>query len=1158
MLWSQSPTTNAAIFAGTDGTVDAYVVSLGTSVATSNLIFNSTGYKITGSTLAITNGAANGPITVAAGKTATINSTLRYNHNVATPVTLGSAGGVLNLGGGTTPAFNPQWNFSGAGTVNFTAGTFTSNIGNVNTATNNLTGGTYNYTPGNGAGATIGNNISQDVSYTVSGTGTLTCNNNAASGTGTSLSYLGLGFSNGVSKATLTLKTGGTVTIGTGKHGELQIARNGDANAQLDVQGGSFTVDSGTTVNKIYIFKAGANASRTASMTQSGGTVTANGIQFGSNAGAYDPTAQATLQLSGGRLYVGTQGITRGSSASALPVTIQLQGGTLGASANWSSSLDMKLGTTGGGVTILAADSAAVARNITLSGLLSDDGAVNGQLTKTGAGTLTLSGANTYSGATVVSAGTLLLGNPSAVSISSALTIADAAALSLTTTTSTVPNLTFANTGTLNFNIVGGGSSLIVSALNGVTNSGAAGSVTINITGSAPASGTYTLISYSGSLQGSGFSAYKLGTFPAGKSYSLANAAGAVQLVVAEPSYWTGAQSSEWSTNIIAGSKNWTLGVFGAPADFLNGSAVVLDDTASTYTVDVSVADVTPTSVLFDNSGTAYTLQGSKAIAGSASLTKQGSQTLTILNANTYTGATTISAGTLQLGASNVLPDGAGTGNVTNNGTLDLNTFSDAINGLSGSGTVDTVAGGTSTLTVGNGDGSGTFSGIIQNTAGTLALIKTGTNTQVLQGANTFTGGVTIKNGTLESKTTQTTLGTGTVVLGGAGSTNATFITGQNNTNSFIINAPSSGTNVIGANGIGSGFTLSGPMTLNGDLILQNYPNNFAGGFNSSASLSGGVTGTGNLMLNNLGNNTNFINLSAAAINHSGTITVQGQGLGNVSISAVIGSNVTGVTQNSATSRLILSATNTYSGDTTINSGTLRLAAGGSIGNSANIIVGTVPGSAAILDASVAGITIGAGQTLKGYGTVTGSVTNDGTLVPGTSIGTLTFGGNLTLNAGSTNKFEVNGSTPTNDVVILGSTMTYGGVLGIVPSGTFTAGQTFRLFSGAGATNASNFSSISGSPGSGLGFAFTNGVLTVFSTAAPSPTIAPVTVSGTNLVVSVPTTSGYNYVLQSATNLTPAITWMNESTNAGTGGNLLLYVPIEPGKPLKFLRFWVY
>ena len=127
--------------------------------------------------------------------------------------------------------------------------------------------------------------------------------------------------------------------------------------------------------------------------------------------------------------------------------------------------------------------------------------------------------------------------------------------LALSTSSSTVPNLTFQGAGALNFNVADS-HVLTVSNTDGVTNSGAAGSISINITGNAPANGTYTLISYSGALQGSGFSAYTLGTVPSGKSYTLQNSANAVQLVVASAYTWTGLQSSEWSTAIIAGSKN--------------------------------------------------------------------------------------------------------------------------------------------------------------------------------------------------------------------------------------------------------------------------------------------------------------------------------------------------------------------------------------------------------------------------------------------------------------------------------------------------------------------------------------------------------------------------------------------------------------------------
>ena len=105
-------------------------------------------------------------------------------------------------------------------------------------------------------------------------------------------------------------------------------------------------------------------------MTQSGGTVTANGIQFGGTSGTYSGTSSANMTLSGSTaaLYVGAQGITRGSGASALPVAIKLQGGTIGASGNWSSSLDMKIGTVS-----IRVGTPSVAYNITLSCVLSHD-----------------------------------------------------------------------------------------------------------------------------------------------------------------------------------------------------------------------------------------------------------------------------------------------------------------------------------------------------------------------------------------------------------------------------------------------------------------------------------------------------------------------------------------------------------------------------------------------------------------------------------------------------------------------------------------------------------------------------------------------------------------------------------------------------------------
>src|SRR5205814_1520722 len=96
-------------------------------------------------------------------------------------------------------------------------------------------------------------------------------------------------------------------------------------------------------------------------------------------------------------------------------------------------------------------------------------------------------------------------------------------------------------------------------------------------------------------------------------------------------------------------------------------------------------------------------------------LTFNGSgNTLTLSGANTYTGGTIITAGTLQLGSGG---SPATTRNLTDNGTFDLNEISQQVAVLSGTtgiiGSSSTAANSTLTVT-----GSGTYAGVIQNTLG--------------------------------------------------------------------------------------------------------------------------------------------------------------------------------------------------------------------------------------------------------------------------------------------------------------------------------------------------------------------------------------------------------------------------------------------------------
>ena len=85
---------------------------------------------------------------------------------------------------------------------------------------------------------------------------------------------------------------------------------------------------------------------------------------------------------------------------------------------------------------------------------------------------------------------------------------------------------------------------------------------------------------------------------------------------------------------------------------------------------------------------------------------------------------------------------------MVNNGTLTLGGLSHTINGLSGSGTIDGVSG-TPTLTIGDNNATGSFSGIIKNTAGTLSVTKIGTGALTLTGSNTYTGATSISSGSI-------------------------------------------------------------------------------------------------------------------------------------------------------------------------------------------------------------------------------------------------------------------------------------------------------------------------------------------------------------------------------------------------------------------------
>ena len=229
---------------------------------------------------------------------------------------------------------------------------------------------------------------------------------------------------------------------------------------------------------------------------------------------------------------------------------------------------------------------------------------------------------------------------------------------------------------------------------------------------------------------------------------------------------------------------------------------------------------------------------------------------------------------------------------------------------------------------------------------------------------------------------------------------------------------------------------------------------------------------------------------------------------------------------------MTLSGANTYTGPTIVSNGTLQV--DGSLASGSAVSVN--------------------GGTLAGIGTINGLVTNNATLAPGDAgIGTLTISSNITLTASSTNTFDVNGSTPTNDVIVAGGNVTYDGLLNIVPAGTFTVGQQFQLFRGAGATNTSNFASINSSI-RGLVFSFTNGVLTVVTgTVGPGARISDEQLQRNHAYLEPGWPAGQGWRLQMQTNslsIGLSTNWIYITDGSISSTN----ITVDPTKPTVFYR----
>ena len=560
-------------------------------------------------------------------------------------------------------------------------------------------------------------------------------------------------------------------------------------------------------------------------------------------------------------------------------------------------------------------------------------------ITKTGSGTLTLGGNNTYAGNTTVSNGTLKAGSTTGLSANSAFSIATGATLDLGGFNNTIKSLSSA-TGT-------------------ITNS--TGSATLTLSNFADTAQLFTgslALKWNGPQGASSRLTNTSNTFSGGITVG-GGAAVNNRFLVGTTTIGTGTPGA--LTSGIWGTGALTLGVTAADfaqilftgATTINNAIIVNSalgnsDVAGTFRVDSSgnVFNGTLTANLanatFRNFGGTGAVTVNGAISGAAGLMLSASNgtglTITLANtgtANSYAGDTTISSvkETLTLGAANQIPNGAGKGNlIVTGGTFKMGGFSETINGLSGTGTVDGISG-TPTLTVGDNNATGasnTFSGVIKNTAGTLALTKTGSGTLTLSGNNTYSGATTVSVGTLKAGST-TGLSANSAFSVAASAT--LDLGGFNNTISSL--ATATGT-ITDSSGAGLGGTLriatampAGPSAqlFTGSMGLQLFGGNTV---NTLLSNTANTYSGGTILGNGSGSTSTRILLGAGtlAAGAPGAVTSGLFGTGPITIGAAATDK----------SQLYFSGAITINNSIVVNSeagtdiiGTFRVEAGGSI-----------------------------------------------------------------------------------------------------------------------------------------------------------------------------------------------------------------------------------
>ena len=630
-------------------------------------------------------------------------------------------------------------------------------------------------------------------------------------------------------------------------------------------------------------------------------------------------------------------------------------------------------------------------------------------------------------------------------------------------------------------------------------------------------------------------------------------------LTAASSIVWQGGNpNTNWD---VASTPNFTNSA-GTAVTFHNGDNVLLDDSATNQNITIGSGYIAP-GVITENSSLNYAFTaGGGPLSGNASLLMIGSGTLTVSNANAFTGPTTISNGTVQIRTYNN-PLGTGTINMSG-GTLRV-----PLSGATGVGLTNAInVAADSTLQY---DSSGTFgcvlNGVVDGVSGrTLTINNANANTSLnrIRLYSPFTNNANL---ILTSSGAEVELApyhsTGDQVYGGIISGTVgrivpraggnTVLSGQNTfDDSSAQNLGyslfmSSGNVGFGADSTPtSGTIVSGPASKG--IIGINVGSE---GGNCSFYAYGGARTIGNPITYTSATNTVTVSITGSNnLTFSGPINLSGaDGTGNTNrpfsvsntglttFSGVVGdAALTNGISKSGGGTLILSGVNTYTGPTTVTGGKLWINGQTDVGS----------------------ITVTNGQ-LGGTGIILGAVdiNTGGTLAPGTTaIGTLTVNNSLSLTANAL--FKLNKSlAQSNDICTVSGTLAASGAgpLTVTNLGAaLVVGDSFKIFNKA--VTGGNTLAITGG-----GVTWTNKlavdgsiqVLAVSGSLASYSTNITAIVNGSTLTVSWPTTHlGWELMVQ--TNTLATGLGNNWVTNYGTAAVTSTNLPINPANGAVFYK----